>query len=691
VKASVTVDTAMCPDCRAELFSQDNRRRGHAFINCTNCGPRFSIVREIPYDRGNTTMSGFRMCARCAHEYDDPRDRRFHAQPICCRDCGPVLELIDHGGKPVSGEPVSRAAGLLLEGRIVAIKGIGGFHLAVRADCHEAVSRLRTLKQRDSKPFALMVPDIDAARRFVDLSTEAEAELASPAAPIVLSRGTTRAELDLSPAVAPGTHLLGLMLPYAPLHHLLFKALADAVRPLAAPPLVMTSGNLSDEPLVIDNTDARVRLGPLCDAILMHDRPIERSVDDSVLRDRGEGFAPLPIRRSRGYVPAGWAMPPESGGHATGICLGGELKNTVALVRERDVIVSQHLGDLTHPLAFQHFQKAIADFSRLFAARIRFVAHDLHPNYMSTHYGQQLAREAGAVLIPVQHHVAHAHAVLAEHRIETPALALVCDGAGYGTDGTTWGGELLYIDGGDWKRLASLRPMRLPGGDAAAADTRRSALALLHMAYGDSFERLPLVGRLFPDREERGVLARMIRTGIQSPWTTSAGRLFDGVAALLGVCLRNGHEAQAAMALEAAAQEKDSGGAFAGDDRGSEWFSIERTPGGLWQLDLAPFIRHIVEAIGPGGRRIAELASGFHATLADGFTALTLAVNQPHLPMVLGGGTFCNQLLCKGLLDRAATFGRKVFLPGIYPPTDAGLSFGQAAFVLRQSRSGEEL
>ncbi|HUO09258.1 MAG TPA: carbamoyltransferase HypF [Phycisphaerae bacterium] len=679
--AAVTVDTAICSDCRDELLRDTDRRHLHPFINCTNCGPRFSIIRDIPYDRPNTSMHGFSLCPRCTHEYEDETDRRFHAQPICCPNCGPTLRLVDSRGRAMRGDPIQIAARLLTAGKVVAIKGLGGYHLAVRADSVEAVARLRSRKQRDAKPFALMVPDIPAARELAHLSSRALDALASPAAPILLAPRTSFAKSLIAPAVAPGTHLLGLMLPNTPIQLLLFHYLGNqsADAPLA---LVMTSGNLSSEPIAIDNTDALHRLGSISDAILLHDRPIERPVDDSVLLDRGPFADPLPIRRSRGYVPSLWNIPSEkSAGHPTGICLGGELKNTIALVRSNDVIVSQHLGDLTHPLAYEHFQKAIADLTRLFSVRIQFVAHDLHPNYIGTRFAGDLAQRHHARLIPIQHHVAHAHAVLAEHDLRSPALALICDGAGHGTDNTTWGGELLYVDGPAWNRLASLRPFRLPGGDAAATDTRRSALALLYQAFGDAFDQLPIARRLFPESDELRTLARMVRTGFNSPWTTSTGRLFDGVAAILDLCSKNQHEAQAAMALEHAAHDflKDDQYAFADDF--SSFYHIDKSTSGLFHLDLSPFIRHLVE-FSPNAQAAPDLAARFHLTLAEGFTALTNALNRPDLPLAIGGGTFCNQVLTSNLLKHAALHQRQLLLPKNYPPTDAGLSFGQAAFVL---------
>ena len=723
VDAAVTVDTALCADCARELLAPDNRRHGHGLINCTNCGPRFSIVRDIPYDRSNTTMAGFAMCPACRREYEDPADRRFHAQPVCCPKCGPEVELmkveavrrrapslkgggdgrrgkkktddvapaihfaVHHAG----GDPFVKAAEMIAEGGIVAIKGIGGFHLAVRADWPKAVERLRALKERDAKPFALMCRDMEMACRLAALSPEAELAMLSVAAPIVLAPRRREADRHIADAVAPGTHLLGLMLPYTPIQHLLFGALERHFAKLGAPvpPLVMTSGNVSSEPLVTDNHEAVERLGPLCDAILWHDRPIERCVDDSVVLDLPK-LGPVPIRRSRGFVPAAWAFPPELvAEEATGICLGGELKNTVAVVRGHDVIVSQHFGDLTHALAFEHFQRGVEDLLRLFHVPVKFVAHDLHPGYMSTVAARQLAERWGARLIPVQHHAAHAFGVLAEHGISWPALALVCDGTGYGTDGSIWGGEVLAIHGSEWKRLGRLRTMRLPGGDSAARDPRRSALSLLYAAYGEEFAHASGAMRLFPDAADRGMLVQMIRSGLNSPWTSSTGRLFDGVAALLGVCLTNEHEAQAAMALEAFAQRW----AADGNPESAEGNDVEELyevrwneEEALWELDVRALIRFLVERRGDGVSA-EPLAWLFHRKLAEGWVRLLQAAGGAHrlsrVPVGMSGGVFCNSLLAAMVSEAARSKAISTFFHKLYPMTDTGLAFGQAIFSRR--------
>jgi hydrogenase maturation protein HypF len=542
--AEVAADLAICPDCLAEIRDPANaRRRGYALTNCTNCGPRFSIIRAIPYDRCNTTMAGFEMCPACHGEYENAIDRRFHAQPTACRECGPQLRLLDQLGNTIGGDPIRGAAQSLLAGEIVALKGIGGFHLAVRADNQAAVARLRELKHRPAKPFALMCASLDAARRLIRMTPNGEALITSAAAPIVLA---ARVESSLTAsAVAPGQHRLGVMLAYTPLHHLLF----DALRLSGVDTLVMTSGNDIDEPLAFDDEDALARLRGLCDAILLHDRPIERAVDDSVVIDGRT--APIFVRRARGYVPEPIALPFICDG-APGLAVGAEMKCTVAACRDGQAVLSQHLGNLTHPRTFEAFKAAIADLCELLSVRPQWIAHDLHPGYLSTQYAKQLAEERRVPLVGVQHHHAHAAAVLAENGVSGPALAIVCDGTGYGADGTIWGGELLVASLADFRRVGRLRPMPLPGGDACARQPWRSALAMLFMAFGSDFAKLP-VCRGLADPGQLEFVRQMLVKRVSCIESSSTGRLFDGMAALLGLCRENRFDAEAPMALEAAA------------------------------------------------------------------------------------------------------------------------------------------
>lgn len=652
----VAPDTALCPDCRAELVDPANRRHRHPLITCTTCGPRYSILERIPYDRQNTTMAGFEMCGDCIDEYRTISDRRFHAQPICCPDCGPTLQLVAPARELIDEDPIQGALRRLEQGQIVAIKGLGAFHLAVRADDEQAVLRLRQLKRRDQKPFALMCRDVETARRLVDLSPAGLAELTSPAAPIVLAE--RRADAPVATAVAPGTHRLGVMLPNTAIHHLLFTGALDV--------LVMTSANESNQPLIISNTDAR--LAGLCDAILWHDRPIRRGIDDSVILDT----APLtPIRRARGYVPDPVTLPIRFA--SNGIAVGGELKNTIAVMRAGEAILSQHLGDLTQARSLESFRTTIEDLSNLFDVAPQWIAHDLHPMYLSTAVAREIAALREVPTIAVQHHHAHAAALLAEHNLTGPILAIVCDGVGYGDDGHAWGGELLLADLVDYRRLAHVRPLRLPGGDAAAKETARCALALLYQAYGDAFAAHPITHLLVPDATRRDMLCRMIAGDVACVRSTSVGRMFDGAAALLGLCDRNQHEAQAAMALESAAH---SAGAVWSTD---ETFELTEDAGRI-VIDLSRFTRTLLRAHA-GGCPAGSLAQLFHSTLAQAWDAAVGAVIESTGVKTVGltGGVFCNARLATELTTLLEQRGLRVLRHQIVPPNDGGLSLGQAA------------
>ncbi len=539
--AGVTVDSAACPAYREELFDPRDRRYRYGLTNCTDCGPRYTILEALPYDRPNTTMKRFDMCDDCASEYERPPNRRFHAQPNACPLCGPGLQLVDHAGRTVPGDPVARAAAALAAGRIVAVKGLGGFHLAVRADRAESVGRLRSVKERSAKPFALMSRSMAEARRVVDPGEAASEQMQSARAPILLARRCPDAAVAEN--VAPGMDRLGVMLPYAPVHHLLFEALDPEVGAL-----VMTSGNGSGEPLVIENREALLRLQGMCDAILWHDRPIRRCVDDSVRIDMGD-LGTVPARRSRGYVPSPLPLPVPCA--APGLAVGGEQRNTIALALGPDAVLSQHLGDLTGTLNFELFRRTARDLCSLFDAEPAWVAHDLHPVYTSTRGAKALADRRGVPGIAVQHHHAHAAALLAEHGAAAPALVVVCDGTGYAQGGASWGGELLLADLLGFRRLAHLKPLRLAGGDTAAIDIRRCGLALLHRALGRDFGEHPAARELIPDPGERNAFRAMLERCVQCVDSSSAGRVFDGMAALLGICRENTFDGEAPMRLEA--------------------------------------------------------------------------------------------------------------------------------------------
>ncbi len=678
-RTAITVDSAVCDACRKELAEPRDRRHRYGLINCTDCGPRYTIIDRVPYDRPDTTMRSFAMCSSCRDEYTDPSDRRYHAQPIACHDCGPVVELVDARGALLPGDPITSCTALLTGGKIVAVKGLGGFHLGVRADDPKAVARLRHGKRRDFKPFAVMCRSVEVAGRLVSLSKKAQLLLGSAAAPIVLA--PRRRGGHIATSVAPDSHRLGVMLAYTPIHHLLFAEIDPAIDAL-----VMTSANPSDEPLTIDNDEAIEKLGGLCDAILWHDRPIRRRVDDSVVLDMGSGGAsPLPIRRARGFVPTSLRLP--VGGDLPGLCVGGELKNTSALVRDGRAGRSQHIGDLSFTQVFEHFKETIADLWRLFDVRPQWIAHDLHPMYLGTSHAKVLAKNLDVPLIGVQHHHAHAAAVMAEHGETDPVLAVVCDGVGYGVDGTSWGGELLLADLTSFKRLSHLRPINLAGGDAAAHDTRRCGLALLHQVYGDDFADHPAATTLVKDPNERAMLAGMLKRNVNCTTSTAAGRYFDGVAALLGLSTRNDYEAQAAMRLETSAYRCE-----VPVIRGPLFHIVPGepgTPGTPGTIDLSPLTGAIVAGRAQGVP-VEALAALFHDQLA---WALADAAQDASrrlgvTTIALSGGVFCNERLTQCLIGRLSEGGLRVLVHEQVPANDGGLALGQAAVAAARLKAG---
>jgi hydrogenase maturation protein HypF len=675
---SVLPDLGTCDECLAELNDPADRRYGYPFLNCTNCGPRFTIVRALPYDRPNTTMSGFALCVDCRREYEEPRDRRFHAQPTACPACGPRLALWDAAGEPIArgDEALGRAADALLDGRLVAVKGLGGFHLCCDGRNEAAVTRLRAGKVRREKPLALMVKDLTAARALCEVSAVAERWLLSSEAPILLlpRLGPESATVLVAPNVAPESTRLGLMLPSTPLHHLLLAAV-DA-------PLVATSGNLSDEPIATDELEAVARLGGLADLFLVHDRPIERHTDDSVGWLYGEELQLL--RRARGFAPLPVPVPTKV---PTVLAVGAHLKNVVGLGLGLEVVLSQHVGDLETPEALAAFERVIADLLRLWGAEPVAIAHDLHPDYLSTRWARRAAagdesegplppailaaaREGRLRLVGVQHHHAHLASCLAENEADGPALGVTWDGTGYGTDGTVWGGEFLLGDAAGFTRVAHLRPFRLPGGDAAVREPRRSALALLLELFGVnvlSRDDLAPLGSF--SASERAVLARMVATGTRSPVTTSAGRLFDAVAAFVGLHPRAGFEGQAAMALEALA---------APSERGAYPFPLvpASAPGGSALLDWGPLLLALLED-GARGVEVSLRSARFHNALVDGIAAVVSLARSPRV--ALSGGCFQNRFLLERTRSRLAAEGLEVLTHHLVPPNDGGIALGQVA------------
>ncbi len=670
--APVAADSATCDACLAELRDPADRRHRYPFVNCTDCGPRFTIVRGVPYDRARTTMAGFTMCAACQAEYDDPLDRRFHAEPNACPACGPQASLLDAAGRPVAeaaqgasravaadgADAIAAATATLRDGAVVAVKGLGGYHLACRADDEVAVAALRARKRREDRPFALMVSDLGAARALVDL-TPAEAErLAGRDRPIVIAR--RRPGAAVAPSVAPACPDLGVMLPYSPLHHLL---LADA-----GVPLVMTSGNVSDEPIAYRDDEALERLAGIADRFLVHDRPIETRTDDSVVR------GPLVLRRSRGLVPGSIPLP---AGRPLLAC-GAELKSTFCLAKGGRAWVGHHIGDLKNWETLRSFREGIEHFEALFAVAPEVVAHDLHPDYLSTTYALE---RAGVEHVAVQHHHAHLAACLAEHGETGPAIGAIFDGAGLGTDGTVWGGELLVggLDG--FTRAGHLWPVRLPGGDAAVREPWRMACAWL-AAAGE--ERPPALGG-HVDAARWDAVATLVRTGTAAPETTSAGRLFDAVAALCGLRTTVTYEGQAAAELEAACDLTE-------DDGYPMPVAAATPPGGAAAAPLLLDARATIAAVVAdvrAGAGVPRVAARFHNALA-GATASAcriLAGRHGLGTVVLSGGVFQNRLLLERTARRLEADGLRVLLPERLPPNDGGIAFGQAAVAAWATRS----
>jgi hydrogenase maturation protein HypF len=677
--ALVTPDTATCSDCLAELFAPDDRRHRYPFINCTNCGPRFTIVRGVPYDRPLTTMVRFRMCEECRREYEDPLDRRFHAQPNACPSCGPQVRVLDKAGAPLPTgdagaiDPVQYVARRLAGGCVVAVKGLGGFHLVCDAGDERAVTALRTRKHREDKPFALMVADLDAARELVELGAEEERLLSAVQRPIVLAPRRPRA--PVAAGVAPGVAELGVMLPYTPLHHLLledFVTAAVAAGTQGSGALVMTSGNVSDEPIAYRDEDALRRLQPIADLFLLHDREIETRTDDSVLRvvHAGARRQALPLRRSRGYVPAHVPLPLAA--ERPLLACGAEQKNTFCVAKGARAWVGHHIGDLEHFPTLQAFRDGIAHFERLFAVTPELVAHDLHPDYLSTDYA--LERE-GVEHLGVQHHHAHLAACLAEHGVEDRAVGAIYDGTGYGTDGTVWGGELLVGGLAAFERAGSLWPVRMPGAAAAIRQPWRMAFAWLAEAFGEVRPPSPALDGVV-DRQRWEAMGQIGASASVSPTTSSMGRLFDAVGALCGLAAEVSYEGQAAVVLEAAAWAAGSAGAY------------EIALGEDGVLDPRAAIRAIAgdleRGLDPG-----TVSAGFHAGVAAATVAAVagIAGDRGIGTAVLSGGVFQNRLLLETVSAGLERAGLRVLIPERLPPNDGGISYGQAAVAAARDRS----
>jgi len=657
VTAIVLPDVATCPECLAELFDPTNRRYRYPFTNCTNCGPRFSIIERLPYDRPNTTMRRFQQCPECLAEYHDPRDRRFHAQPNACPVCGPALRLLDATGRVLRerDDALTDTIDRIRNGEIVAVKGLGGFHLLVDAANDPAVRRLRERKRREEKPLALMVPDTASAQAVAAVTDQELGMLTAPEAPIVLVTGRKGA---VAPSVAPGNPYLGILLPYTPLHHLILHALGT--------PVVATSGNLSDEPICIDEDEAVQRLGKIADVLLVHNRPIFRHVDDSIVRVMAGRS--MVLRRARGYAPLPVSvraeLPPV-------IAVGAHLKSTVAAAKGRDVFISQHLGDLETEPALQAFRRELEGLRTLFDVRPASVVSDTHPEYLSS-------KEAEAMNLPrvtVQHHFAHVRSCMAENELEGRVLGVSWDGTGLGTDGTIWGGEFLLAAEGTYRRVASFRLFPLPGGDAAIREPRRTALGLLYEILGDEvFRRTDLLPvRAFSDSELR-VLQKALERKLNCPVTSSVGRLFDAVAALAGIRQRCAFEGQAAMELEFCAGT--------GSPNGNYPWTLG--PADL-RIDWEPLVRAVIADVA-AGVPAGDIAARFHNTLAG--MIVEVAVRAGEHRVVLTGGCFQNRYLCEASVAQLHAAGFAPYWHQRVPPNDGGIALGQilaAADVIGRS------
>jgi len=650
-KASTQIapDLALCPDCLRELFDPNDRRYLYPFINCTNCGPRYSIVTGIPYDREKTAMRHFAMCADCRREYEDLSNRRFHAQPNACPDCGPQLDLCDSDGQVIAraGQVPAKAAELLATGKILAVKGLGGFHLAVGAANEATVRELRRRKGREEKPLAVMAGDIDMARRLCRLDQIEVEALLSYAAPIVIA--AARGDSGVAPSVAPFTDKLGVMLAYTPLHHLLLREFGG--------PLVMTSANLSEEPICIDNREAMERLAEIADYFLVHDRDIYMRGDDSVVMQIAGEIRTL--RRGRGYVPRPIGL--KDGGPQV-LAVGGELKNTVCLLKGDQALLSQHLGDIKNLEAFKFFREAIAHLREIFEAEPQLVVHDLHPAYLSTGWARE---EQGLPVLAVQHHHAHLAACLAENRKDGPAIGIILDGSGYGPDGTIWGGEVLVGDFNGFKRYSCFEPMPLPGGDAAVKAPWRTAVAYLEKTFEGTLPDLPFL--LDHDIEP---IREMVRKAFNSPMTSSCGRLFDAVAAMSGGRQVIAYEGQAAIELMEAADRN-------GEELPYRWDITQKDD--IFYMGVRCLIRQIGADVLAGSPQ-ALISLRFHRTLVEMLADSAERVRKVTglTTVALSGGSFNNYLLLDGLIRLLGAKGFEVLAHQQLPAGDGCLSLGQA-------------
>jgi len=651
----ISPDVSVCPACLSEMRDPKNRRFRYPFINCTNCGPRYTIIRDMPYDRATTTMNEFMMCPVCREEYDDPNNRRFHAQPNACWECGPITSLFDASGNRVTcADPVKEAISLLKDGSVVALKGLGGFHLAVDALNHRAVVRLRRRKQREEKPLAIMVKDLSVARKIAHVDDVEAGLLISHQRPIVILKG--RRFHGLSPQVAPKNKNLGIILPYTPLHYLLMDVPFEA--------LVMTSANMTEEPIIIDDQEAFTRLDGIADYFLTHNRAIHMRSDDSILRVVGK--IPRQTRRSRGFVPFPVFLSGEIGEFPSVLAVGGELKNTVCLTKKNRVFLSQHIGDMENLKTYESFLLAINHLKQILEIHPKVIAHDLHPDYLSSKFAKE---QQGLHRLVVQHHHAHIVSCLAEHGHKGPVIGVAVDGNGLGPDGRIWGGEILLSDLTSFRRTAHLDYVALPGGDVAARSPWRMALVHLDRAYGDELFNLeiPFVQGL--DQDDARIILKMVRQGINSPLTSSCGRLFDAVSSLLGLRQRIAYEGQAAVELEMCQDP---------EEKGYYHWNIKREGDG-WVITTTGIIRGIVEDIKRGKDR-GGISRRFHNTLIKMLGEACVKTRQESGvdTVALSGGSFQNATLLGGLTSVLTGAGFAVLSHSRVPTNDGSLCLGQA-------------
>ncbi len=660
--ALVLPDIATCDDCIGEIFDPSNRRYLYPFTNCTNCGPRFTIINSLPYDRKNTAMAEFEMCPECYAEYTDPSDRRFHAEPIACPECGPQVELLDESGYPVSSKhtAIVNAAELIKKGKIIALKGIGGYQLIADARNSKVIIALRTRKRRNEKPFALMFPDIDSIKNECEVNAAEENLLCSPEKPIVLVRRKKDCKSSVADEAAINNPYLGVMLPYSPLHHILMRELNI--------PVIATSGNLSEEPICIDEKTAFEKLSGIADFFLIHNRKILRHVDDSIARVIA-GREML-IRRARGYAP----LPVQIDGlNKTVLAAGAHLKNTIAINNNSNVFISQHIGDLENIEAINAYGNVISDMEKFYEIKPETVVSDLHPDYISTKYSFKINKKPEQV----QHHYAHVLSCMAENNLDGEVLGISWDGTGYGTDGAIWGSEFLISKGRDFVRAAHLKPFCLPGGEIAIHEIWRIGFALLYSVYGENAEKY-----LNFSKHKLNIIRQMIDKNINSPLTTSMGRLFDGIASILNICQQANFEAQGAMELEfsASTPPPTPSPTKVRKERGNNYyyFELENTPSESIIINWQPMVREIVDDMNSSITK-ESISTKFHDTLVEMIISVAKKINNGRV--VLTGGCFQNKYLLERAIDKLKQNDFKVYWHQRVPTNDGGISLGQIKYA----------